>query len=52
MEKYLDKDAIYNFIENMIEEMKYCNKFFKAEFNKKLVMKRINEKKFQKADKS
>ena len=34
----LGKDAVYNFINSMIEESKYCNKVMKKHFNKELVM--------------
>ena len=35
---YLDKDAAYSFINNMIEESKYCSEVLKKYFNKKLGM--------------
>ena len=35
---YLGKDAVYNFINSMIEESKYCNEMLKKHFNKELVM--------------
>ena len=34
----LGKDAVYNFINSMIEESKYYNKVMKKHFNKELVM--------------
>ena len=34
---YLGEDAVYNFIDSMIEESKYCADFMKKHFNKKLV---------------
>ena len=34
----LRKDAVYNFINSMIEESKYYNKVMKKHFNKELVM--------------
>ena len=34
----LGKDVVYNFINSMIEESKYCNKVMKKHFNKELVM--------------
>ena len=37
---YLGEDAIYNFINNMIEESKYCSEVIKKHFNKELVMTR------------
>ena len=43
---YLGEDAVYNFIENMIEESKYCSGVMKKHFNKQSVMtKGDNEKK-------
>ena len=35
---YLDKDAVYNFINSMIKESKYCSDVIKKHFNKELVM--------------
>ena len=35
---YLGEDAVYNFINSMIEESKCCNDVMKKYFNKKLVM--------------
>ena len=35
---YLGEDAVYNFINSMIEESKYCSDGMKKYFNKKLVM--------------
>ena len=35
---YLGKDAIYNFINSMIKESKYCSDEMKKHFNKELVM--------------
>ena len=35
---YLDKEAVYNFINNMIKESKYCSEVMKKRFNKELVM--------------
>ena len=33
---YLGKDAVYNFINSMIEESKYCNELLEKHFNKEL----------------
>ena len=33
---YLGEDAIYNFINSMIEESKYCSDVMKKHFNKEL----------------
>ena len=35
---YLGKDAVYNFIESMIEKSKYCSEGMKKHFNKELVV--------------
>ena len=41
---YLDKDAVYNFINNMIEKSEYCTDVMKKYFSKELVMtKKDNE---------
>ncbi|XP_068680645.1 uncharacterized protein [Montipora foliosa] len=48
---YRGEKAVYKFMEAMLEEVKYCKKVMKKEFNKPLRMTRDNEKEFQKADK-
>ena len=35
---YLDKDAVYNFINNMTEESKYCKEVMEKHFSKKPMM--------------
>ena len=41
---YLGKNSVYNFINNMIEESRYCSDVMKKHFNIKLVMtKECNE---------
>ena len=35
---YLGKDAVYNFINSLIDESKYCSGVMKKHFNKKLGM--------------
>ena len=35
---HLGEDTMYNFISNMIEEIKYCSDVMKKHFNKELVM--------------
>ena len=35
---YLGREAVYNFINNMIEESKYCSDVIKKHLNKELVM--------------
>ena len=34
----IGEDAVYDFINSMIEESKYCSNVMKRHFNKKLVM--------------
>ena len=41
------KDAVYNFINIMVEESKYCNEVMKKHFNKKNVMAGDNFKIFK-----
>ena len=36
--RHLGKDAVYNFINNMVEESKYCSDVMKKHVNKELVM--------------
>ena len=38
VKSYLGKDAVYNFINSMTEESKYCSEVMKKHFNKELVM--------------
>ena len=40
---FLGKDAGYNFINNMIEESKYCIDVMKKHFNKVVIPKEDNE---------
>ena len=46
---YRGKKAVYKFIEAMLDEVKYCKKVAKKEFNKPLRMTKEDEKEFQKA---
>ena len=48
---YRGKKAVYKFMEAMLEEVKYCKKVMKKEFNKPLRMTKDDEEKFQKAEK-
>ena len=48
---YLDKDAVYNFINNMIEESKYCSDIMKIHFNKELMMTEEDKGKFKNSTK-
>ena len=44
LKTYLGKNTVYNFINNMIEESKYCSEVMKKHFNKELTMtKKDNE---------
>ena len=45
---YLSKDAIYSFINSMIEESKYYNGVMKKHFNKKLVITEEDNANFKK----
>ena len=49
-EIYRGEKAVYNFMEAMLKEIKYCKKVIKTEFNKPLKMTKDDEEKFQKAD--
>ena len=44
---YLGKDAVYNFINTMIEESKYCSEMMRKHFNKKLVMTKESNENFK-----
>ena len=46
---YLGKDEVYNFINSMIEESKYCDKLTKKHFYKELVMTQKYNKDFKKS---
>ena len=48
---YLGKDAVYNFINSMIEESKYCSEVMKKHFNKELVMTKEDNEDFKKSTK-
>ena len=48
---YRGKKAVYKFMEAMLEEVKYCKRVMKKEFNKPLRMTKDDEEKFQKAEK-
>ena len=49
---YLDKNAIYNFINNMIKESKYCREVMKKNFLKQLAMTKEDNEDFKKSTKS
>ena len=46
---YRGEKAVYKLMEAMLEEVKYCKKVMKKEFNKPLRMTKDDEEKFQKA---
>ena len=47
---YRGEKAVYTFLEYVLDEVKYCKKVMKKEFNKPLKMTKEDEKKFQKAE--
>ena len=47
---YRGEKAVYTFLEYMLDEVKYCKKVIKEEFNKPLKMTKENEEEFQKAE--
>ena len=47
---YRGEKAVYKFMEAMLEEVKYCKRVMKKEFNKPLRMTKDDEEKFQKAE--
>ena len=48
---YFSKDAVYNFINNMIEESKYCSDVMKKHFNEELVMTKEDNEDFKNSTK-
>ena len=47
---YRGEKAVYTFLEYMLDEVKYCKRIIKKEFNKPLKMTKEDEEKFQKAE--
>ena len=47
---YFSKDAVYNFINNTIEENKYCNEVMKKHFNKEPVLTRADNEYSKKSE--
>ena len=47
----LGENDVYNFINNMIEERKYCNEVLKNHFNKGLAMTREENENFENSSK-
>ena len=48
---YLGEDAVYNFINNIIEEIKYYSEVIKTHFDKKLVMTKEDNEDFKNSTK-
>ena len=48
---YLGKNAVYNFINSMIEESKYCSEVIKKHFNKEFVMTKEDNEDFKNSTK-
>ena len=48
---YSSEDAVYNFINNMVEESKYCSNVMKKRFNKELVMTKEDNENFKNSTK-
>ena len=48
---YRGENAVYKFMERMLEEVRYCKSVIKYKFNKPLKMTSVDELKFRKADK-
>ena len=48
---YLEKDSVYNFINNMIEESNYCNEVMEKHFNKELVITKEENEDFKSSTK-
>ena len=46
--RYLGKVAVYNFINSITEESKYCTEVIKKHFNKELVMTKEDNEDFKK----
>ena len=47
---YRDENAVYKFIEKMLEEVEYCKAVIKKHFKKPLVMTEVNEQHFKTMD--
>ena len=43
----LGEDAVYNFVNSIIEESKYCNDVMKKHFNKELVLIKEDDQDFE-----
>ena len=47
---YRDENAVYKFMEKMLEEVEYCKAVIKKHFNKPLVMIEVDEQHFKTMD--
>ena len=47
---YRGEDAVYKFMEKMLEEVEYCKAVIKKRFNKQLVMTEVDEQNFKTMD--
>ena len=47
---YIGENAVYKFMEKMLEEVKYCKTVIKKHFNKPLVMAEVDEQRFRTMD--
>ena len=50
IQTYRGEDAVYKFIEKMLEEVEYCKAVVKKRFNKRLVMTEDDEQRFRTMD--
>ena len=48
---YIGEDAVYNFINSIVEESKYCSEEMKKHSNKKLVMTKEDDEDFENSTK-
>ena len=48
---YLSEDAYYNFLNNMLEESKYCSDLMRKHFKKELVMTKKDDDDFENSTK-
>ena len=48
---YIGEDAVYNFINSIVEESKYCNEEMKKHFNKNLAMTKEDDEDFENSTK-
>ena len=48
---YLSEDAYYNFLNNMLEESRYCSDLMRKHFKKELVMTKKDDDDFENSTK-